>query len=137
MCVVHKLLQMEPNMHSTETTTVTTHAAAAAPTARVGRRPRPQPKGFIIEVLMQVERTDPMIARHLGCSHVGYMQKVFKRKCDAAKYYNHHNRHMRSLNAHGTYRSDWDANTKLMCIVREYKGVEALTIPKTFFINVD
>ena len=100
MCVVHKLLQMEPNMHSTETTTVTTHTAAAAPTARVGRRPRPQPKGFIIEVLMQVERTDPMIARHLGCSHVGYMQKVFKRKCDAAKYYNHHNSHMRSLNAH-------------------------------------
>ena len=120
-------------MHSTEATT--THAAA--PITRARTRPRPQPKGFIIEVLMQVERTDPMIARHLGCSHVGYMQKVFKRKCDAAKYYNHHNRHMRSLNAHGTYRSDWDANTKLMCIVREYKGVEALTIPKTFFINVD
>ena len=81
--------------------------------------PRPRVKGFILEVLMQVECAKPN-GSHCECSHIGYMQKVFKQKSDAANYYDSHNKHMRPLNAHGTYQSDWDANTRLMCIVREH-----------------
>ena len=40
--------------------------------------------------------------------HVGYMDKVFLSKEEAAEYYNEHNPHMRGLNAHGEWRSDWD-----------------------------
>lgn len=51
--------------------------------------------------------------------HIGYMKAKFKTKNDAVLYYNKHNQHMRSLNAHGTYESDWDPNTKLFYIVRK------------------
>jgi hypothetical protein len=30
---------------------------------------------------------------------------------------------MRSLNAHGTYKSDWDSKTKLLYIVRRDYGI--------------
>jgi hypothetical protein len=32
---------------------------------------------------------------------------------------------MRSLNAHNTYKSDWDPNTKLLYIVREDYDINA------------
>lgn len=51
--------------------------------------------------------------------HVGYMKAKFKTKDDAVSYYDRHNPHMRSLNAHNNYRSDWDPKTKLLYIVRE------------------
>lgn len=51
--------------------------------------------------------------------HVGYMKAKFKTKDDAVSYYDRHNPHMRSLNAHNNYRSDWDPTTKLLYIVRE------------------
>ena len=51
--------------------------------------------------------------------HVGYMKAKFKSKKDACSYYDRCNPHMRSLNAHGTYISDWDPNTYLLYIVRE------------------
>ena len=41
------------------------------------------------------------------------------KKKDAVSYYNRHNPHMRSLNAHNNYCSDWDPNTKLLYIVRD------------------
>lgn len=50
--------------------------------------------------------------------HIGYMKGKFKTKKDAVSYYDKHNPHMRSLNAHNNYRSDWDPNTKLLYIVR-------------------
>ena len=50
--------------------------------------------------------------------HVGYMKGKFKTKKDAVTYYDKHNPHMRSLNAHNTYISDWDPNTNLLYIVR-------------------
>jgi hypothetical protein len=53
------------------------------------------------------------------CEHVGYMKAKFKTKNDACSYYDRHNPHMRGLNAHKTYRSDWDPITKLLYIVRE------------------
>ena len=47
------------------------------------------------------------------------MNKKFKTKKDAVTYYDTNNPHMRSLNAHNDYRSDWDPETKLLYIVRD------------------
>ena len=51
--------------------------------------------------------------------HVGYMKAMFKTKRNAVSYYDRHNTHLRSLNAHNTYCSDWDSDTHLLYIVRE------------------
>jgi hypothetical protein len=51
--------------------------------------------------------------------HVGYMDKVFPTKEEAAEYYDKHNPHARGLNAHGKWRSDWDPETHLMYVVIE------------------
>ena len=59
--------------------------------------------------------------------HVGYMQRLFGTKGKACKYYDVHNPHMRSMNAHGTNRSDWDPETKLRYVARQYSG-ECLTL---------
>ncbi len=55
--------------------------------------------------------------------HVGYMQAMFRSKEDACSYYDRHNPHMRGLNAHGTFKSDWDPKTELFYIVREDYGL--------------
>jgi hypothetical protein len=60
--------------------------------------------------------------------HVGYMNKIFATKKQACDYYDIHNPHMRSLNAHNTWRSDWDPTTKLMYVVRKHY-IEYLKIP--------
>ena len=52
-------------------------------------------------------------------THVGYMKGRFKTRKEAVSYYDRHNPHMRSLNAHGNYRSDWDPTTHLLYIVRK------------------
>ena len=46
----------------------------------------------------------------------------------AASYYDRHNPHMRGLNAHNTWRSDWDPTTSLKYIVRKDHGLNQ-TIP--------
>ena len=51
--------------------------------------------------------------------HVGYMNAKFKSKKDAVSYYDRHNSHMRSLNAHNTFASDWDPLTRRKYIVRK------------------
>ena len=51
--------------------------------------------------------------------HVGYMNKIFKTKQEASDYYDKFNPHLRSLNAHKNWCSDWDPNSYLMYIVRE------------------
>ena len=48
--------------------------------------------------------------------------KVFISKKKACDYYDKYNKHMRSLNAHGLWRSDWDPQTWLRYVVREYSG---------------
>lgn len=67
-----------------------------------------------------------------GCTsrdiHRGYMNKVFGTKQKTCEYYDQHNTHMRSLNAHGTWRSDWDPTTRLRYIVRRYYG-EQMSLP--------
>ena len=60
--------------------------------------------------------------------HIGYMNKIFKTKQEACNYYDKFNPHMRSLNAHKTWCSDYDPNTNLMYIVREH-FYEYLKIP--------
>jgi len=54
------------------------------------------------------------------------MKGEFKTKKDAVSYYDRHNPHMRSLNAHNTYCSDWDLNTKLLYIVRDDYLINAI-----------
>ena len=60
--------------------------------------------------------------------HIGYMNKIFKTKQEASNYYDKFNPHMRSLNAHNTWSSDFDPTSYLMYIVRE-KFLEYLKIP--------
>ena len=62
-----------------------------------------------------------------GFIHSGYMNRLFNSRKAAADYYNLHNPHMRDLNAHGNWCSDWDVNDKLRAVVRLYHG-ELLTI---------
>ncbi|KAK3265823.1 hypothetical protein CYMTET_25525 [Cymbomonas tetramitiformis] len=63
------------------------------------------------------------VSQSAGCfKHVGYVNAVFKSKPEAAKYYDHHNPHMRALNAYGTWCSDWDPHTYLRYVVRENHG---------------
>ena len=52
--------------------------------------------------------------------HIGYINKVFKTKQEARDYYDKFNPHMRSLNTHKNWRSDWDPSSCLMYIVREH-----------------
>jgi hypothetical protein len=60
--------------------------------------------------------------------HVGYMNKIFNTKQKACEYYDKYNSHMRSLNAHNDWCSEWDPQTNLMYIVREH-FYEYLKIP--------
>ena len=52
--------------------------------------------------------------------HIGYMNKIFETKQDAAIYYNKYNPHMPALNITTNWCSSWDPNTYLMYIVREH-----------------
>lgn len=79
--------------------------------------------GYILEV--QQYHPDWACGRN---EHVGYMNRVFKTRREACAYYDQYNPHMRSLNAHGTWRSDWDPHTYLRYVVREHYN-ECLTIP--------
>ena len=69
------------------------------------------------------------IGRNGKDEHIGYMKAKFKTKDDACSYYDRHNPHMRKLNAHNTYESDWDPDTKLSYIVRKDYMLEDLIEP--------
>ena len=72
---------------------------------------------YVLEVLEFITEKDGTPAADI--EHIGYMKGKFKTKKDAVSYYDKHNPHMRSLNAHNSYISDWDPNTKLLYIVRD------------------
>ena len=75
---------------------------------------------YVLEVVKFITKKDGENGwLQAGRHHIGYMKAKFKTKNDACSYYNRHNPHMRQLNAHNTYRSDWDPNTKLLYIVRK------------------
>ena len=91
---------------------------------------------YCLEILRKIEDVDEMLARDGIFEHVGYEHRVdpttghrqilrFRTKKRAAEYYDEKNPGMRGLNAHGTWRSDWDAVTKLAYAVREDHQVVA------------
>ena len=73
----------------------------------------------VVRFLTEADGENGWRARGGKFEHVGYMKAKFKTKKDAVSYYDRHNPHMRSLNAHGTYCSDWDPKTTLLYVVRE------------------
>lgn len=73
----------------------------------------------VCEFITDEDGPDGWLAQGGKIKHIGYMKGHFKTKKDAVSYYDRHNPHMRSLNAHNTYKSDWDPNTKLIYIVRK------------------
>ncbi len=76
--------------------------------------------------ILEVQRFGSI--KHNGkFEHIGYMSKLFTTKKEAANYYDFHNSHLRKLNTHGTWVSDWDPMTKLRYIVRRATG-EYLTV---------
>ena len=81
-------------------------------------------KPYVLEVQEFTSRgyADVAIAMKGIFTHVGYMDKIFLSKQEACEYYDIHNKHMRSLNAHSTWKRDWDPNTYLRYVVREYDG---------------
>lgn len=73
----------------------------------------------VCEFITDEDGPDAWLAQGGKIKHIGYMKGHFKTKKDAVSYYDRHNPHMRSLNAHNTYKSDWDPTTKLLYIVRK------------------
>lgn len=73
----------------------------------------------VLEFITEKEGDNGWLAQGGKIKHIGYMKGKFKTKKDAVSYYNRHNQHMRCLNAHNNYISDWDPNTKLLYIVRD------------------
>ena len=73
----------------------------------------------VCEFITEKDGGDGWFAQGGELKHIGYMKGKFKTKKDAVTYYDRHNPHMRSLNSHKNYRSDWDPNTKLLYIVRD------------------
>jgi hypothetical protein len=77
---------------------------------------------FVLEVvrfIREKDGPDGWLQKGGKEEHVGYMKAIFKTKLDACSYYDKHNPHLRSLNAHNTWASDWDPETNLLYIVRE------------------
>ena len=75
---------------------------------------------YVLEVVEFIFEREGRYGQLFGkFKHIGYMKAKFKTKKDAVSYYDRHNPHMRSLNAHNNYKSDWNPNTKLLYIVRE------------------
>lgn len=81
-------------------------------------------KLYILEVQKFTSggKSEVAIAMNGIFTHIGYMDKVFQNKQEACEYYDIHNKHMRSLNAYGTWSSDWDPNTSLRYVVRKFDG---------------
>jgi hypothetical protein len=88
---------------------------------------------YVLEVIQFINDKTIENNRLLN-KHIGYMNVKFRTKKDACSYYKKCNPHMRPLNAHGDYQSDWDPNTKLLYIVRDYYGIYASIPP---FVGVE
>ena len=84
---------------------------------------------YVLEVVKFITERENLSNEYGKYEHIGYMKLKFNTKDECVTYYNTHNLHMRSLNAHGTYASDWDARTKLLYIVREDHMLNATIDP--------
>jgi hypothetical protein len=92
----------------------------------------PSHHSFILEVQKYLDPLEDENKDNNGCFvHVGYMSRYFKTKNAAVKYYDTNNKHMRSLNAHGTLASDWDPVTELRYCVRINNGEQLSISPFT------
>ncbi len=82
--------------------------------------------GYMIEVIKYIGNRDENGNLREGITgvyeHVGYMEKLFATRKGAINYYDKHNPHMRSINAHRVklLKSDWDPETKLAYVIRDY-----------------
>lgn len=74
---------------------------------------------YVLEVVRFITNKNESQNKGGKLEHIGYMKAIFKTKNNACSYYDRCNPHMRSLNAYGTYCSDWDPYTELKYIVRE------------------
>jgi GNAT superfamily N-acetyltransferase len=81
--------------------------------------------GWVLGVLQHTYQEER--SRHIGTiengwgeSHVGFVNRVFKTKAEAAAFYDTAFPHMRGLNAHGTWRGDWDPSTHLRFYVAPF-----------------
>ena len=84
--------------------------------------------GYILEVQrFDVESWNQQPEWAGKAEHIGYMNKIFKTKIDAANYYYKYNSHMRPITARHNWRSDWDSTTYLQYVIRDY-GNEYLKI---------
>lgn len=83
----------------------------------------------VVRFITEEDGPDGWLSKGGKLEHVGYMKAKFKTKKDACSYYDRHNPRMRSLNAHGTWQSDWDPRTNLLYIVRKDYGGMINTIP--------
>lgn len=81
--------------------------------------------GYILEV----QQYNPHELLNGRFRHVGYMNLVFKTKKLACEYYDKNNPEMRSLNAHNHWVSDWNPETYLRYLVREFNGEYADVAP--------
>ena len=89
-------------------------------------------KFYVLEVvrfITEKEGENGWLNKGTRFEHIGYMNVKFKTKNDACLYYTKCNPHMRTLNANGDYKSDWDPDTKLLYIVRKYYGIYASIPP--------
>ena len=85
--------------------------------------------------ILEVQKFNPKWTLGSNISeHIGYMRHIFETKEQACKYYDRNNPNMRSLNAHNTWRSDWDPETHFQYIVCEQKE-ELLTFPPFPLVN--
>ena len=81
------------------------------------------PTSYILEVQRFHSKDDLKSKKCHSFEHVGYMNLVFKSKEKACAYYDKYKKGNRSLNAHGTWCSDWDPkNNNYRYIVRSYNG---------------
>lgn len=82
---------------------------------------------YVLEVVRFITDKDEWMAKGSKQEHLGYMRANFRTKGNAASYYDRHNPHMRGLNAHNTWESDWDPTNHLMYIVRkDYSLVQTI-----------
>lgn len=79
----------------------------------------------VLEFITEKDGNNGWLTQGGKIKHIGYMKGKFKTKKDAVSYYDRNNEHMRSLNAHNNYKSDWDPNTKLLYIVRKDYSINA------------
>ena len=90
---------------------------------------------WVLEVVRFITDKSEWEEKGTKFEHVGYMRSHFRTKNEAAAYYDRHNPHMRRLNAHNKWKSDWDPDTKLLYIVRKNHMIYPTITP--FDLNND